>query len=229
MLTGDQNIANVEWIVQYQIEDAAKYLFRVKNVEESIRDVCMASMALVVGDSSVTEVLTERRRVIAQEVQDRMQKVLERYGCGVTINAIELKDVTPPLAVRDSFNEVNQARQEKETTFNKARASYLKAIPTVEGEAQKVLQEAEGYKIKRINEAEGDVARFQKLLEEYTVAKDVTRTRLYLEAMSAVLPKLTSIYVFDEAHGGPLPILELKDSLERGHPPTDQTVEEIER
>ncbi len=215
MLTGDQNIANVEWIVQYLIDDAAKYRFMVNNVEETIRDVCEASMGLVVGDSSVTEVLAVRRREIALEVQERMQKVLNSYGCGVKIGTIELKDVTPPRAVRDSFNEVNQARQEKETTINMAQASYLKAIPTVEGEAEKTVQEAEGYKVKRINEAHGDVAKFEKLLEEYSGAKEVTRIRLYLEAMATVLPRLNRVYVLDDAQGGPLQILDLKDTLQR--------------
>ena len=215
MLTGDQNIANVEWIVQYRKEDAAKYLFNVNNVEETIRDVCQASMGLEVGDSSVTEVLAARRREIALNVRERMQKVLDSYGCGVNIITIELKDVTPPRAVRDSFNEVNEARQEKETTINVAQASYLKAIPTVEGEAQKTVEEAEGYKVKRINEALGDVAKFEKLLDEYSGAKEVTRIRLYLEAMATVLPRLNRIYVLDDAQGGPLQILDLKDTLQR--------------
>ena len=215
LLTGDQNIANVEWIVQYRIQDPAEYLFKVHNVEETIRDVCEASMGLEVGDSSVTEVLAARRREIAVGVKERMQEVLNAYGCGVKIETVELKDVTPPRAVRDSFNEVNQARQEKETTINVARASYFKAIPTAEGEAQKVLQEAEGFKVKRVNEARGDVAKFQKLLAEYSSAKDVTRTRLYLEAMASVLPRLERIFVLDAAQNGPLQILDLKDSLGR--------------
>ena len=229
MLTGDQNIANVEWTVQYRIKNAAEYLFRVRNVEETIRDVCTASMGLVVGDSSVTEVLTARRREIALEVRERMQKVLDGYGCGVDILTIELKDVTPPQAVRDSFNEVNQARQEKATMINVARASYLKAIPTVEGEAQKVIQEAEGFKVKRVNEAHGDVAKFQKLLDEYTLAKDVTRTRLYLETMAMVLPRLNRIFVVDEKQAGPLQILDLKDAAQRRAPPVEAQEEVVER
>lgn len=233
MFTGDQNIASVEWIVQYQIVDAADYLFKVNNVEETIRDVCEASMGLVVGDSSVTEVLTARRREIALKVKERMQKVLDQYGCGVMIITIELQDVTPPAAVKESFNEVNQARQEKETTINVAQASYLKAIPTVEGEAQKLLQEAEGYKVKRINEARGDVAKFEQLLEEYSGAKEVTRIRLYLEAMATVLPRLNRVYVLDDAQGGPLQILDLKDTLQRrpqsAAASDGQTMREVER
>lgn len=225
LLTGDQNIANVEWIVQYQIDDAFKYKVKVRNVEETIRDVCVASMGLVVGDSSVTEVLTERRAEIADEVMIRMQKVLDRYECGVRVKTIQLKDVTPPEAVAASFTEVNQAKQEKETAINVARASYLKAIPTVEGEAQKILEEAEGYKVKRINEAHGDVAKFQRLLDEYTLAKDVTRTRLYLEAMASVLPRLNRVFVLDEAQGAPLQILDLQERL-RKRTDTIETIEE---
>ena len=209
MLTGDQNMASIEWIVQYKIVSPEDWIFKVAEPEETIRDVSVATMALVVGDASVTEVLTARRQAIGEEVKRRMQTILDGYECGIEMLTVELQDVTPPPDVRDSFNEVNQARQEKDTMINKARAEYLKAVPTAEGEAQRIIQEAEGFKIKRVNEAHGDVAKFEKLLAEYERSKDVTRSRLYLEAMSEVLPKLTRVYVIDDAGGAPLKVLDL--------------------
>jgi membrane protease subunit HflK len=211
MLTGDQNVVNVEWIVQYKIKDPVDNLFRIKDPQETIRDLSEQAMRLVVGDSSATEVLTARRREIAFEVRKKLQEALDGYRAGVEVQTVELQDVVPPPEVQDSFNEVNRARQEKETSINQANSAYLKAIPEAEGEAQKLVQEAEGYQLKRVNEARGDVAKFEKLVAEYTGAKDVTRRRLYLEAMEAVLPRLKHVYVIDEGTTGPLQLLDLKE------------------
>ncbi len=211
MLTGDQNVVDVEWIVQYKIKDAPNWLFNIKNPVDTIRDVSEAAMRLVVGDSSATEVLTARRREIAREVKRAMQKTLDDYGSGVYVQAVELQNVVPPTeAVQDSYNEVNRARQEKDTTINKARREYEKAIPAAEGEKQKTIQEAEGYKLKRINEARGDVAKFVKILGEYEKSPEVTRRRLYLEAIEQLLPKLPRVFVLDEQTAGPLQVLDLE-------------------
>ncbi|MBL7221775.1 MAG: FtsH protease activity modulator HflK [Phycisphaerae bacterium] len=218
MLTGDENAANVEWIVQYKIKGSRDYLFNIQNPEETIYDVSRAAMALVVGDSSVTEVLTERRSEIALEVKTRLQKALDGFGAGIDIVAVELENVTPPKKVRDSFNNVNRARQEMETTVNQANRVLMRTIPEVEGEAKKMLQTAEGYRIKRVNEAQGDVARFKKLLGEYARAKEITRTRLYLEVIAEVLPRLKHIYVVDQKHGGPLQVLDLEKALRSAAP-----------
>lgn len=210
MLTGDQNVVDVEWIVQYKVKNAPNWLFRIKNPVETIRDVSEAATRLVVGDSSATEVLTARRRQIAGDVKRKMQEVLDRYESGIDIHAVELQNIVPPTqAVQDSYNEVNRARQEKDTTINQAKKEYEKAIPEAEGQKQKIIQEAEGYKIKRVNEARGDVAKFVKLLEEYQNSKEVTRQRLYLEAIEEVLPRLTRVFVLDEKRGAPLQLLDL--------------------
>jgi membrane protease subunit HflK len=206
-------VVNVEWIVQYKIRDPEDWLFRIKEPTETIRDVSEATMRLVVGDSSATETLTARRREIADEVQKKLQEILDRYKAGISIQTVALQDAMPPREVQDSFNEVNRARQEMETTINMANKSYSKAIPEAEGEALKLIQEAEGYKLKRVNEARGDVSKFEKLLTEYQSSKQVTRRRLYLEAIEAVLPKLKHIYVLDEKRGGPLQLLDLKEAL----------------
>ncbi len=214
MLTGDQNVVSVEWIVQYKIKDPADYRFKIKDPVDTIRDVSESTMRLVVGDSSATEVLTARREEIAYEVQERLQNVLDQYESGIDIQTVKLQNVIPPTAaVQDSFNEVNRARQEKEKTINMANRDYMKAIPEAEGEARKVIQEAEGFKLKRVNEAQGDVAKFKKILEEYQSSKEVMRKRLYLEAVLEVLPKLTQIFVIDEESGGPLQVLNLKEMM----------------
>lgn len=210
MLTGDLNIADVEWIVQYRIRDPRDWLFKVRDVEDTITDVAEATMRLIVGDSSVTEVLTERRQEIAAEAAKRMQDVLNLYQTGVEVVTVKLQDVNPPESVKASFNEVNQARQEKETTINQARATYNKAIPAARGEARRIVQEAEGYAAKRVNEARGDVALFEALRVEYEKAKAVTRARLYLEAMAELLPKVQKVYVVDEEAGGLLKVLDLE-------------------
>ena len=174
-------------------------------------------MRLVVGDSSVTEVLTERRVEVAHEVKDKLQAVLDGYEAGIDVGTVELQNVNPPKQVRDSFNEVNRARQEMDTTINRANKEYMKTIPEVKGEARQQVQIAEGYKIKRINEAHGDVAKFQKLLDEYEVSKEITRKRLYLETVAEVLPKIRHIYMVDKESGGPLQILDLKEGLRRAN------------
>ena len=212
MLTGDQNVVDVEWVVQYKIGDPAAWLFRIKAPESTIRDVSEATMRLVVGDSSATEVLTARRREIQENVKARLQKTLDSYGAGVHVAAVELQNVVPPTkAVEDAFNEVNRAQQEKQRTILEANKAYQKAIPEAQGEARRVVQEAEGYRLKRVNEAHGDVAKFRKLLEEYERSKAVTRSRLYLEAFEEVLPNLTHIYVLDQDQEAPLKVLDLKE------------------
>ena len=211
VLTGDQNVVAVEWIIQYKIKNPANYLFNLKDPVDTIRDVSESTMRLVVGDSSATEVLTERRAQIAQDAETKLQQVLDTYESGIEIVTVELQNVSPPTAaVEDSFNEVNTAQQEKARTENEARREYHQAIPKAEGEALKVVQEAEGFRLKRVNEAKGDVALFTKLLAEYQTSREVTRQRLYLETLEVVLPQLTQIYVIDDANTGPLQVLDLK-------------------
>ncbi len=209
MLTGDLNSAVVEWIVQYRIKDPVQFLFVVRGVPETIRDVAEASMRSIVGDRSVTEVLTIGRREVADEVLLLTQEMLDGYEAGVEIVTVNLKDVNPPDLVKPSFNEVNEARQERETLINEAWAEYNSAIPAAEGEAQRVIRDAEGYALARVNRAQGDAERFLAVWKEYSRARDVTKRRLYLETMSRILPEIENKFIVDPELRNLIPLLQL--------------------
>jgi membrane protease subunit HflK len=212
MLTGDLNCAVVPWIVQFRLSDPYKYLFKVRDVRKTLRDISEAVMRQVVGDRSINEVITERLE-IATTVKTELQKAVDEADTGITIVTVELKRATVPDPVQPSFNEVNQSLQEKERMIYEAREAYNKVIPEASGEAQRMLREAEGYALERINQAKGDAARFLSLWTEYANAKDVTRRRLYLEAMQDVLPKLGKTYIIDPEQGGLLPFLNLGEKM----------------
>jgi len=209
MLTGDLNAAVVEWIVQYRINDPVQYLFKVRGVTETIRDVAETSVRQVVGDRSVTEVLTVGRREVADKSQLVMQEILDDYDIGIVIETVNLKDVNPPDPVKPSFNEVNEAKQEKERLINEAWSEYNKAIPAAEGEAERVIRDAEGYALARVNRAEGDAERFLAVLAEYSRARDVTKRRLYLETMSEILPGVPEKFIVDPELKNLIPLLQL--------------------
>lgn len=209
MLTGDLNMADVGWIVQFKIRDPQAYLFKVRDVRSTLRNVSEAIMRRVVGDRSVTEVLTFGRAEIASVVEKEMQDLLDQYETGIQITTVQLKDVNPPESVKDSFNEVNEARQEKERTTNQAWEAYNKAIPEAEGAALRTVSAAEGYAIDRVNRARGDAQRFTALVEEYRRAPEITRRRLYLEAMTEVLPTIRRKVVVDDDLRSVLPLLDV--------------------
>ncbi|MBN1482190.1 FtsH protease activity modulator HflK [candidate division KSB1 bacterium] len=209
MLTGDLNSALVEWIVQYRIKDPVAYLFRVKNVERTIRYVSESILRQVVGDNSVDEVITVRRQDIAPEVKQLMQELLDEYETGIDIVTVNLQDVNPPQKVQPAFNEVNEAEQDKERIINEALQVYNSAIPKAKGEAEQQILEAEGYATNRINRAKGDAEKFIAVWREYNKAKDVTQRRLYLEMMQDVLPKLDKKIIVDEDLKSFLPLLQL--------------------
>jgi membrane protease subunit HflK len=209
MLTGDLNAALVEWIVQYRIKDAFAYLFKVRNVEKTIRYVSESIMRQVVGDNSVDEVITVRRQDIAPEVKDLMQALLDEYETGIDIITVNLQDVNPPEKVQPAFNEVNEAEQEKERIVNEALQAYNSAIPRAKGEAEQQILEAEGYATNRVNRAIGDAEKFMAVWREYNKAQDVTKRRLYLEMMQDVLPKLNKKYIVDQDLKSFLPLLQL--------------------
>ncbi len=209
MLTGDLNVAVAEWIVQYRVLDPVNYLFNVRDPSETIRDISEAAMRQIVGDRSVDEVLTVGRIEIGQEVQRKLQEILNFYQAGIQIITVKLKDVNPPDPVKPAFNEVNEAKQERETIINEAWQTYNKIIPKARGEAEKTISEAEGYAINRVNQAEGDASKFVAIWEEYRKAKDVTRRRLYLETLGEVLPKMGRKYIIDSQQQGILPLLSL--------------------
>jgi len=210
MLTGDQNIATVTWVVQYRIQNARDYLFHVRDVPGTIRDVAEATMRAAAGDMSFNEVIRLKRQEIELSVKERMKEVLDLYACGVDVNLVQLQDVHPPTPVKDSFDEVNRARQEMDQAVNQAYQEYNKIIYRVKGEAEQAVKEAEGTRIERINRAQGDAARFNQLLAEYRRAPEVTRQRLFLETMNQVLPRLRQVYVVDDSLKNMMPLLDFR-------------------
>ena len=198
MLTGDLKIADVRWVVQYKIKDAREYLFNVKNIDETIKDVSESAMRLMIGDRSFIEVIQTERIAIADNAKLYMQEVLDRYKTGVSIQLVQLQGVVPPEPVADSFNEVNRAKQDQETLINEAKQDYNKLIYRIEGEAQRIVTEAEGYSIERVNNAKGDVALFESVLKEYLKAPQITKDRLYIETMEYVLTKNKNKIIVDK-------------------------------
>jgi modulator of FtsH protease HflK len=214
MVTGDLNAALVEWVVQYRISDPVKYLFEVREPGTTLRYVSESVMREVVGDRTVDEVITIGRQEIEIEALTKMQALATKYAMGISIDQVQLKNINPPAPVQASFNEVNQAQQEKEKLINEARRDYNKVIPLAEGEKDQRIREADGYRLKRINEAEGDVARFSALLAEYSKAPEVTRRRIYIETLQEVLPGIRSKIIIDEQARGILPFLNLDATQE---------------
>ncbi len=208
MLTGDLNVAVVPWIVQYRRSDPKAYLFNVKNVKSLLRSMSEATMRTVVGDRSINEVISKRAE-IALAAKTMLQQELDAARAGISVVTIEMKKTNVPKPVQDSFNEVNQAIQEKEQTIYKAKEEYNKAVPLARGEAKRVIKDAEGYAIDRVNRAQGNAARFMALYKTYATAKDITKKRLYLESMMEILPKLGSKYIVDEKQKNLLPFLNM--------------------
>ena len=209
MLTGDLNVAVVEWTTQFRIKEPYKYLFKVRSLGDTFQDMNEAVMREVIGDRSVTEVLTIGRQEIATEVEVRLQELCDQYDTGLKIEQVVLQDVNPPEEVKPSFNEVNQAQQERERMINEARTAFNQVIPKARGQALQAIQEAEGYAADRVNRAKGDGARFEAVYEAYRRAPEVTRRRIYLETMQEILPKVQRTIVLDKDMKGMLPLLSL--------------------
>ena len=210
MLTGDLNVALVPWIVQYRIKNPYDYLFKVRNVRRILTDMSEASMRLVVGDRSINEVISKRDE-IAVEAKGLLQKELDQAETGIHIVTIEMKKTNVPGPVQPSFNEVNQATQEKEQMIYQAKEEYNKAIPAARGSAERTVREAEGYALNRVNRAKGDTARFTAVYEEYVKAQDVTKRRLYLETLKDLFPKLGPKYIVDSDQQNFLPLLNIQN------------------
>ena len=209
MVTGDLNAALVEWVVQYRISDPVKFLFEVREPSETLRYVSESVMREVVGDRTVDEVITIGRQEIETEALAKMQALTTKYAMGISIDQVQLKNINPPGPVQESFNEVNQAQQEKEKLINEARRDYNKVIPLAEGEKDQRIREADGYRLKRINEAQGDAARFTALLTQYAKSPEVTRRRIYIETLQDVMPGIRSKIIVDDQMRGILPLLNL--------------------
>lgn len=210
MLTGDLNVAVVEWIVQYRVSDPYQYLFKVRNLTETFRAMNESVMREVVGDRTVTEVLTVGRQGIESRAEERLRELTQQYEMGITIEQVVLQDVNPPDPVKPSWDEVNQAQQQRDRMINDARAEYNKVIPRARGEAQQTVLEAEGYALNRVNRAQGEGSRFRSVHEAYRRAPDVTRRRLYLETMERVIPATGSRLFLDQNAKGIIPLLPLE-------------------
>jgi len=218
MLTGDLNLADVEWVVQYRISDPYLFLFKVRNAEKTLRDMSESAVRKVVGDRTVNEVLTVGRVEIATSVERILQELCNEYENGITIDQVVLQDVNPPDPVKPSFNAVNEAQQQRETLINQGQSEFNRVIPRARGEAQQTIQQAEAYALNRVNGARGETVRFNSLYEEYIKAPEVTKKRIYLETMTRIMPKIGNKVILDEQGNNLLPLLQLnaQNSSNRG-------------
>lgn len=210
MLTGDLNLADVEWVVQYRVSDPFNYLFKVRNPSTTLRDVSESAMRQIVGDRTVNEVLTVGRAEIASRMEQLVQDICREYSLGVKIEQVVLQDVNPPDPVKAAFNAVNEAQQEKETLINQAKSEYNKVIPRAKGQAQETIQKAEGYATERVNNSLGEVARFNELYNEYVKAPEITKRRIYLETLGEVIPRLGNKIITDQDGNNVLPLLQMQ-------------------
>jgi modulator of FtsH protease HflK len=219
MVTGDLNAAMVEWVIQYRIDRADHYLFNVRNPDETLRDASESVMREVVGDRTVDEVITIGRQEVEDEALQKLRTLANSYHMGIKVDQVQLKNVNPPEKVQASFNEVNQAQQERERAINVANGEYNKEVPRARGRASQTIRAAEGYAKQRVNQAEGEVAAFNALLAEYNKAPEVTRRRLYLETMADVLPKVKNKVIVGDDVKGLLPLLNLNALSSAGKAP----------
>ncbi len=215
MLTGDLNVVDAEWIVQYKIRDAYKFLFKMRDAEGTFRDMTEAVVRRVVGDSSVDEVITVGRERLASESRDLLQALCDVYEIGIEVNQLIFQDVNPPESVKPSFNDVNEALQEKERKINDAWAEYNQEIPKAQGEAEQAVRAAEGYATERVNNAVGDASRFLSIYREYAKSPAVTRKRLYLEALNEILPKINRKIILDQNQKNIVPLLGLGEEVKK--------------
>ena len=214
MLTGDLNIVDVEWIVQYRINDPQAYLFSVRDKETTIRDISQSVMNQPVGDLPILAIMTSERTNIEYEAQREMQELFDSYGFGIEIVAVKLQNILPPEGeVQDAFEDVNKAIQDMNTLINEGKQYYNQEIPAAQGEAEKMIAEAEGYAAERINRAEGDTARFNAVRNEYEKNKEITRERLYIETMEDVLTSDGSITLIDSNLENMLPVKAIGGSV----------------
>ena len=199
MLTGDLNIVDVEWIIQYRISDPFNYLFKVENQTKTIRDISQSVISLLVGDRAILDVIGVERANIEQQSQDMMNELFDIYGLGIRVTTVKLQNIVPPAgSVQEAFEDVNKAIQDRSRLINEGKQAYNEAIPKAKGEAEQLIQQAEGYAVERVNRADGDVARFLNVLEEYNRNPNVTRTRLYLEMFEAVFAEAADTDLVDK-------------------------------
>ena len=215
MLTGDLNVLNVEWIVQYKIKDPYKYLFKMREAESTFRDMNEAIVRRIIGDNSVDEVLTTGRDRLAHEARLALQDLCNIYEIGIEVNQLIFQDINPPETVKPSFNDVNESLQEKERKINEAWAEYNNEIPKATGVAEQTIRAAEGYATERVNNSKGDASRFTAVWQEYARAPQVTRKRLYLETMNDVMQKIGKKIIIDGQLKSLLPLLNLNEEVKK--------------
>ena len=216
MLTGDLNMIDVEWVVQYRVADPIKFLYRMREPTRTLRDISESVMRRIVGNMLGSEVLTIGRVEIQSLAREEIQQILDGYDAGLRISTVEMQDVVPPPAVQPAFNEVNEARQERERMINEAQKRVNQEIPNAQGQALRTIAEAEGYATERVNRAEGESVRFTAVLREYQRVPEVTRSRLYLETLNEVLPRVGQVLVVQDGQVGPFPLLDVNRDAARG-------------
>lgn len=216
MLTGDLNMIVVEWVVQYRINDPIKFLYRLREPTRTLRDISESVMRRIVGNMLGSAVLTVGRVEIQSMAREEIQQIMDDYDAGIRISTVEMQDVVPPPAVQPAFNEVNEARQERERMINEAQKRVNQEIPNAEGQALRMVAEAQGYATERVNRALGESVRFTAVLAEYERVPEVTRSRLYLETLNEVLPNIGQILVVQDGQVGPFPLLDVNRGNPRG-------------
>ncbi len=214
MLTSDKNVIDVEWIVQYKVNDPFNFLFKVQDVRQSVRDISETAMRRIVGNMDFDYVLSNRE-ILAGTASKELQNELNNYEAGVDIVTVQLQDVNPPDAVKPAFNEVNEADQDMKRLVNEAEEAYNRVIPKASGDAKKIVEQARGYAVQRVNESKGETNRFLAIMQEYQAAKEVTRQRMYLETLQDVLPTVKNIYVIDKEQRSILPFLDISGSTQK--------------
>jgi len=211
ILTGDLNVLDVAWIVHFKVKDPTQLLFNVRNPRETVRNLSEAAMRQVIGDYSVNEAITLRKNEINLAVKNILQEALDVFQSGVQIDKIELQEVLPPPVVKASFNEVNEAEQEREKVINESWEAYNKVIPKARGQAEKTIRESEGYAMARVNRAQGDATKFLDTWNAYKSDKEVTQRRLYLEMIEEAIPNAGKVYIVEPKANGILPLLNLNE------------------
>lgn len=214
MLTGDENLVNVEAIIQYRVSDSTAYMFNVQDQDGTFRVIAVSTIRRSVANNTLDDVLTDNKLSIQNEILSDLQEICNLYGLGLQITAVQLQDVYPPTEVDDAFKDIARAKLDKESKINEAQSYENKVIPDAKGESSKLISEAEAYNQDRINRALGDVANFNQVYDKYKNAKQVTRTRMYLETMAEILPGV-EIFITKE-DGNTLKFLPLQETLKGG-------------
>jgi membrane protease subunit HflK len=214
MLTGDLNIVDVEWIIQYRIAEPMNWLFAVENQRKTIRDISQSVINLLVGDRAILDVIGSERANIEQIAQDMMNELFDKYGLGIRVTTVKLQNIVPPAgSVQEAFEDVNKAIQDRSRLINEGKQAYNEAIPKAKGEAEQLIEQAKGYAVERVNEAEGDVSRFLAVLKEYKRNPAVTRTRLYLETYEEVFTSEERIQLVDKNLKNFIPFKSLSEPM----------------